>query len=231
MTFFRPFALGLASGFVAPLLLGAAAFGQTLPGPGSMNGAAPAMPGAPIAPPGMATGSTSGGGMAPGMSQNMPAMMPQATAPQGVAPGATAGTTTMAPPTAPMNGTMMNGGSATDGPVMTAFHGKVYQTHKGDLVTQGFLTIQNQGGGADTLTAVSCPIADTTTLVDAGGTTLNNLDVAAGASVVLAPKGLHLQLQTLHFQVYRGSVIPCVLTFHSFGQIEVMLYADKPDNY
>jgi copper(I)-binding protein len=78
---------------------------------------------------------------------------------------------------------------------------------------------------------VACPIADTTSLIDAGGTSLNNLDVAAGASVVLAPKGVHLHLQNLHFQVFRGSVIPCMLTFRTFGQIEVMLYAAKPADY
>ena len=233
MTFTSRSILSLASSLVLPLLLGAAAYAQALPGPGGMSGGAapagetPAMPGAPIPAPGMMGGTA--GGLAPGMSQNMPGAMPQTTSPGSALGSATPATP--APPTAPMNGTTMNGGSATNGPVMTAFHGTVYQTHKTGNSTEGFVTIKNQGAGPDTLTTVTCPIADTTLLMDAGGTTVNNLDVAAGTSVVLASKGLHLELQNIHFQVLLGSVIPCMLNFRTFGEIQVLLYAAKPANY
>jgi len=98
-------------------------------------------------------------------------------------------------------------------------HGTVWQTKKIGNTTQGFMEIHNTGDHADVLTAWSCPIADTTTLVDASGKPLHELDIPAGQTVTLAANGPHLLLQTTHYTVDIGSVVPCALTFQGAGDI------------
>jgi len=96
-------------------------------------------------------------------------------------------------------------------------HGTVWQTVKIGDSTQGFIEIHNSGDQSDVLTSWDCSIADTTTLVDANGKPLTSLNIPAGATVTLAPGGMHLVLQNLHYTVDRGSILPCSLTFQGAG--------------
>jgi len=107
---------------------------------------------------------------------------------------------------------------------ITAHHGTVFQTSKAGDPTDGFVDIQNTGA-ADTLNAVECPIADTTSLVDGNGKTLDSLPIPAGQTTVLAPNGAHLLLQSTHFSVQYGGMIPCSLSFANAGTVSVFLYA------
>jgi copper(I)-binding protein len=109
---------------------------------------------------------------------------------------------------------------------VTAHHGSVYQTGNDAQTTQGFLEIDNLGA-ADELTGATCPIADTTSLVGADGQPIENLPIPAKQDVRLTPGGTHLMLQSLHFSVQYGGIIPCSLTFAQAGTVSVFLYA-KP---
>jgi len=107
---------------------------------------------------------------------------------------------------------------------VTAHNGTVFQTSKAGDPTQGFVEIQN-AGAADTLNAVECPIADTTSLVDGSGKTVSSLTIPGGQTTVLTPNGPHLLLLSTHFSVQYGGMIPCSLTFANAGTVSVFLYA------
>ncbi|WP_284257172.1 copper chaperone PCu(A)C [Acidocella aquatica] len=113
--------------------------------------------------------------------------------------------------------------AALAGQDMVADHGAVWQTKKIGAATQGFIQIHNTGISGDVLTGWSCPVADTTTLVDAGGKPLQSLDIPAGQRVTLAPDGPHLVLQGTHFAIAMGSVLPCAFSFQNAGNIAVYL--------
>jgi copper(I)-binding protein len=98
-------------------------------------------------------------------------------------------------------------------------HGTVWQTEKPAQPTQGFIEIHNAGNALDILTGWSCSIAGTTTLVGADGKPLTSLDIPAGQTVTLSPKGPHLLLQNLSYEVSFGSILPCSFTFEDEGQI------------
>jgi copper(I)-binding protein len=116
---------------------------------------------------------------------------------------------------------------ALGAPVITvvAHHGKIYQTTKAGVETQGFFEIDNEGSSADAVTRVNCPIADATTIVGAGGKTMDSLTVAPGQNLILTAGGPHLLLQSTHFTVDHGSAVPCSLTFQNAGEISVYLYS------
>lgn len=114
-------------------------------------------------------------------------------------------------------------GAAMAGQDLKVDHGAVWPTKKIGAPTQGFMQIHNNAAAGDVLTGWSCPIADTTTLVDAAGKPLQSLAIPAGGSVTLAPDGPHLLLQGTHFAVARGSVLPCALTFQNAGDIGAYL--------
>lgn len=107
---------------------------------------------------------------------------------------------------------------------ITVHHGSVYQTSKEGDPTEGFVQIVNTGA-ADKLTAANCPLADTTSLVDAHGKAIANLDIPAHATVTLGPNADHISLVSTHFAVVYGAVVPCSLSFAAAGNISVFLYA------
>lgn len=109
---------------------------------------------------------------------------------------------------------------------IVAHHGKVFETSKAGLETQGFIEIDNYSGSPDTLTNVDCPIADTTSIVSAGGQPVSSLTVAPGKSLVMAANGPHLLLQSTHFSVDEGGAVPCSLTFQNAGVVSVYLYPE-----
>lgn len=110
-------------------------------------------------------------------------------------------------------------GAAVAGQELRVDHGAVWPVKEIGSATQGFMQIHNNAATGDVLTGWSCPIADTTTLVDSAGKPLQSLDIPAGGSVTLAPGGVHLLLRGTHFAVARGSVLPCAFTFKNAGDI------------
>jgi copper(I)-binding protein len=115
-------------------------------------------------------------------------------------------------------------GPGLGGTEITAHHGTVYQTGKAGQATEGFFEIDNTGA-ADTLISVTCAIADTTVLAGADGKPLGSLAVPAGQDVKLTAQGPHLLLQSTHFAVQPGGILPCSLNFANAGAISVFLYA------
>jgi copper(I)-binding protein len=107
---------------------------------------------------------------------------------------------------------------------ITAHHGAVYQTSKAGDPTEGFVQIVNTGV-ADRLIAVDCPLADTTSLVDANGKPVASLDIPAHGTVTLAAGAAHISLVSTHFAVAYGAVVPCSLSFAGAGTVSVFLYA------
>jgi copper(I)-binding protein len=105
-----------------------------------------------------------------------------------------------------------------------AQHGKIYETKKAGMETEGFIEIDNGAAAPDTLTSVDCPIADSTSMIGPGGQVIDSLTVAPGQSLTLAADGPHLLLQSTHFSVDAGGAIPCSLTFANAGEISVYLY-------
>jgi hypothetical protein len=104
-------------------------------------------------------------------------------------------------------------------------HGEtIYQTARAGDATQGFFQIANSGA-ADTLTKADCPIADSTSIVGADGKPLASLAVPAASNISLAPGGPHLLLQSTHFSVQYGGLIPCSLTFTNAGTVSIFLEA------
>jgi copper(I)-binding protein len=123
-------------------------------------------------------------------------------------------------------------GAIASGPVsgspavpIVAHHGKVYQTNKAGVDTQGFVEIDNAGSSADTLTNAKCPLANTTSIVGADGNAINSLVIAPGQNLTLTANGPHLLLQSTHFTVDHGGAVPCSLTFQNAGEISVYLYS------
>ena len=116
----------------------------------------------------------------------------------------------------------------SDNGAIVTHHGKIYETTQIGDPTEGFMTIDNRSNTEDTLIGQSCSIADTTTLVGADGKPADKIDIAPGKLATLAANGLHLALQNTHFRIFRGSVIPCTLTFQKAGQLQVLLVATKP---
>jgi copper(I)-binding protein len=108
---------------------------------------------------------------------------------------------------------------------IVAHHGSVYQTDKAGDPTQGFLEIDNSGG-PDSLENATCPIADTTTIVGPDGKPIGSLTIPANQNITLQPNGPHLLLQSTHFSVEYGGIIPCSLTFSKAGTMSIFLYAE-----
>jgi copper(I)-binding protein len=107
---------------------------------------------------------------------------------------------------------------------ITADHGTIVYAPIGGA-TKAFMNIQNSGTEPDTLTGLDCPIADTTSLVGPDGKPATSLVIPPGKTVVISKDGPMLDLQSVHFIVTYGSVVPCMLTFSNAGQIQILLYS------
>jgi copper(I)-binding protein len=106
--------------------------------------------------------------------------------------------------------------------------GVIYMNKAAGDPTMGFFSIVNTGSETDTLTSVSCLVADTTALVDTNGKALARLAVPAGQTVSMSAKGPHLVLQATHFVIGKISTVPCTASFANAGAIQVFLYAASP---
>lgn len=96
-------------------------------------------------------------------------------------------------------------------------------------VGAGYLTIRNEGAEADRLTGARATVAPTVELhtheIDAEGVArmrqLEAIDLPAGASVELAPGGLHLMLIGLSGPLQEGQTFPLTLVFERAGEVVV----------
>lgn len=91
-----------------------------------------------------------------------------------------------------------------------------------------YMTLRNRGTVDDRLTGASSPVAARAGLhrtMMKGGVmhmqAVESVDVPAGASVVLAPGGLHVMLMGLDRPLEKGSRLPLILTFERAGRITV----------
>ena len=111
--------------------------------------------------------------------------------------------------------------AATTTPVLNirVDHGSVWQAVGKQNSTEGFIQIHNDGPTPDVLSAWSCPDADNTILVGKDGNPLTQLVIPAKQTVTLAPGGIYLALNSLHYDVELGTVVPCAFTFDVAGEV------------
>ncbi|WP_297493736.1 copper chaperone PCu(A)C [Acidocella sp.] len=112
--------------------------------------------------------------------------------------------------------------------VLTLDHGTVWQTAKDNQDTEGFLQIHNTGDAPDSLTSVSCSIAASTVLADAGGKTLPSLVIPPGGTVTLSANGPHLLINDARYKVKRDGILPCAFSFTRTGSLIGYLNAVTP---
>lgn len=129
----------------------------------------------------------------------------------------------------PLAGALLAAGPGLAAPAdmagIVAQHGRVYETPKAGLSTQGFLELDNPAASPDLLTGAECPIAGATRIIGPNGAPVRELPIAAGQHLALSASGPHLLLQATHFSIDRDGAIPCSLTFRNAGEILVYLYA------
>ena len=109
-------------------------------------------------------------------------------------------------------------------------------TVPGQTGAAAYLTIANEGAGADTLLGVSTPIATAATLHSSsseGGIMrmrllANGLAIPAGATVMLQPGGNHAMLTGLSSPLAKGTHFPLTLKFQRSGDRNIMVKVLDP---
>jgi copper(I)-binding protein len=99
-----------------------------------------------------------------------------------------------------------------------------------------YLSITNHGNVADALVGASTPAAarvemHETSMVDgvARMRPLSEIVIAPGATVKIAPGGIHLMLVDLEAALERGKTVPLVLEFRHAGKVTVQLAIEARD--
>jgi copper(I)-binding protein len=95
----------------------------------------------------------------------------------------------------------------------------------------GYLTITNKGTTPDRLVSASSPAADRVQIheMKMDGNIMrmreveHGLEIPPGATVKLAPGGLHLMMMGLKGPLKQGTQVPLTLTFEKAGRIDVEL--------
>jgi len=95
----------------------------------------------------------------------------------------------------------------------------------------GFLTVNNTGTTADRLVSVTSPAAGQVQIheMKMDGTIMrmreleNGLEIPPGATVALAPGGLHLMMMGLKAPLKEATRVPVTLVFEKAGKIDVEL--------
>jgi len=96
-------------------------------------------------------------------------------------------------------------------------------------VTAAYMSLQNSGGKADTLTAAKADIAERVelheSLVKDGKAIMrpmaDGIAIPAGGTVELKPKGLHIMVMGLEKPLAVGDSFPMTLTFAERGDVDV----------
>ena len=103
-------------------------------------------------------------------------------------------------------------------------------TPPGATTAGAYLSIDNQGKAADKLLRITSPAAGLVELhsMRMDGNVMRMravpaIDVAAGATVKLAPGGLHVMLQELKRPLKKGERVPITLVFERAGEVKVEL--------
>lgn len=103
-------------------------------------------------------------------------------------------------------------------------------TVPGAKVAAGYLSVKNTGSEPDRLVSVSSDIAGEAEIHDmsvdsAGVMTMRPvagaLEIPAGATIELAPKGMHVMFMNLKGQLREGEKFKGTLTFEKAGSVEV----------
>lgn len=109
-------------------------------------------------------------------------------------------------------------------------------TPPGAVAAGAYLSIENKGKAADKLLRAASPAAGLVELhsMSMDGNVMRmravpSIDVAAGATVKLAPGGLHVMLQDLKRPLKEGERIPMTLVFERAGEVKVELAVQKSD--
>lgn len=118
---------------------------------------------------------------------------------------------------------------AAPGPVVVEVDNAwVSQPAPGTHVTAAYFTMSNMGHGAAILTAVTCPLAQHTTLehtllVQSGSAPvlIKRVTVPPSQILALAPDGVHVRLDGLTQRLRIGEYVPLVLHFAGGSQIQV----------
>lgn len=105
-------------------------------------------------------------------------------------------------------------------------------TPGGAKVAGGYMTITNNGSAADRLVSLTSPVSGSATVHEMaevkGVMTMRPLEqgltIAPGASVTLAPGGLHLMFTELKQPLKEGELLPVKLVFEKAGPVEVTLH-------
>jgi copper(I)-binding protein len=100
----------------------------------------------------------------------------------------------------------------------------------------GFLTITNTGSEDDTLVSATSPAAGEVQLheMKMDGDVMKmaelpgGIAVPAGATVTLAPGGLHLMFMGLTGPLVENEAVPVTLTFAKAGAVEIVLLVASP---
>jgi len=108
------------------------------------------------------------------------------------------------------------------------------ETAKGQDAGGAFMTIANEGSGADRLTGGSTPVAgdvqvhtvDMTDGVMRMRQLSDGLEIPAGDTVTLKPGSFHIMLMDLKHPLERGETVPLTLTFEKAGPVEVELIVE-----
>ena len=95
----------------------------------------------------------------------------------------------------------------------------------------GFLTVTNTGTAADRLVSATSPAAGQVQIheMKMDGTIMrmreleNGLEIPPGATVALAPGGLHLMMMGLKAPLKEATRVPVTLVFEKAGKIDVEL--------
>lgn len=103
-------------------------------------------------------------------------------------------------------------------------------------VGAAYLTMRNEGSEPDRLVAARTPIVPMVELhtheIDAQGVArmrqVEVIDVPPGATVELAPGGLHLMLMGLSEPLVDGARFPVTLQFERAGEVEVEMQVEPP---
>jgi copper(I)-binding protein len=124
----------------------------------------------------------------------------------------------------PDSGASASGASAAAGaPVLRVVDPYIPQPASPD-VAAGYLIVQNDGGTADRLVALSSPLSGEVMLhrtTEGSMEHLDGLDVPAGGRGVLARGGNHIMFTAPRQQLRKGDTVELTLTFERSGSVTV----------